>query len=66
METSDQISLFQEFFELNYQNDILESLRKEDKCLSVDFGELSKFNPELADNILENPENVVKAAELAI
>ncbi|PLW80865.1 AAA family ATPase [Candidatus Woesearchaeota archaeon] len=66
MDASEQISIFNEFFDLNYQKEITENLKKEDKFLNVDFKELSKFNPELSDNLLENPENVIKAAEIAI
>lgn len=66
MEASDQISLFQEFFELNYQKEILEALQREHKFLVIEFNELSKFNPELSDALIENPDNVIKAAEIAI
>lgn len=66
METGDQIQLFQEFFELNYQKEIVKASQKEYKYLAVDFLELAKFNPELADQVLEWPENTIKAAEIAI
>ena len=32
----------------------------------IDFNELSKFSPELAELILEQPEDLIKAAEMSI
>lgn len=66
MDAATQIKIFQDFFEATYKADILEAIRKGDAFLVVDFAELSKYNPELADEILDNPEEVIKAAELAV
>jgi len=66
MEVTEQIRKFEEFFEFNYKNDLLEILRKGQKFIVVDFAELSKFEPVLAELVLDQPEETLKAAELAI
>ena len=54
------------FIEKNYLAALTNNLRKDKKFLVIDFSELSKFDPELADILLEQPEDTIKAAELAI
>ena len=66
MEATEQIKKFQEFFDLNYKAELLEKISKGEKFIIVNFLELSKFDPELADLLLDQPEEVIKAAELAI
>jgi len=66
MEAAEQIKRFQEFIENNYRAQLAESTRKEHRFLVVDFVELAKFNPDLANDLLDNPEEVFKAAELSI
>ncbi len=66
MDASEEILLFQEFFETILYEELLERVRTGKKFIVVDFAELSKFNPELADNLLENPDETIKAAELAV
>ena len=66
MEATEQIKKFQEFFDLNYKAELLEKISKGDRFIIINFTELSKFDPELADILLDQPEEVIKAAELAI
>jgi len=66
MEVDEQIRLFREFIEQNYHAQLLESVRKGQISLVLDFSELIKFNTELTDEILETPEELLKAAEIAI
>jgi len=66
MEAQKQIEKFKEFIEKNYIGDLTNNIRKDLKFLVIDFSELSKFDIELADLLLENPEETVKAAEIAI
>ena len=66
MKTAEQIRKFKEFFEEEYMDHILESIRLGKTVQNIDFGKLSQFDPELADILLEMPEEVMKAAELAI
>ncbi|MBI2108277.1 minichromosome maintenance protein MCM [Candidatus Woesearchaeota archaeon] len=66
MDAIEQIKRFQEFIELNYYPQLLENIRKGNKFLAIDFAELSKFDPELAADLLEFPEDVMKASEASI
>src|SRR3990167_6118506 len=63
---NEQIERFTKFFEDNYINDIHENLRKEKKFVVVDFAELSKFDLDLGNELLENTEDTIKAAEIAL
>ena len=66
MEALDQINKFHDFIEANYYSKIVENLRKDNKFLIVDFSEIAKFDVDLANEILERPEEAIKAAELAL
>jgi len=66
MEAVDIISGFAEFIRISYHAELLEQSRKGSNWLVIDFVELSKFNPEIADYLLDTPEEAIKAAELAI
>ncbi len=66
MELQNQVEGFQLFFEKNYHTQILETIRKGIGFFIVDFSNLSKFDPELADSVLDNPEESIRAAEVAI
>ncbi|MBI3035163.1 MCM family protein [Candidatus Woesearchaeota archaeon] len=68
METSviEQIKRFQDFIDSNYYNSLLENARKGSKFLLIDFSELSKYDPDLATELLDSPEETIKAIEKAI
>lgn len=66
MEIDEQIRLFGELLERNYHAQLLEAVRKGENFLTVDFSELIKFNTELSEELLESPEEVLKAGELAV
>jgi len=66
LDAKDQVDKFKEFFELNYQDDLLTAVSKSEEFIVVDFSKLAKYDPDLADSFLENPEDVTKAAEYAI
>lgn len=66
MNTPEQITKFHEFFEKFHYAELLEVVRKGQDFLITDFGELSRFDPELAEQLLEQPEEILAAAELAI
>ncbi len=66
MEATEIIKKFQEFLEKNYLKEISEKARKGSKYIIIDFSELSKFDPRLADELLESPEEVIKAGEIAL
>ncbi len=62
----EQIKRFQDFIDSNYYNSLLENVRKGDRFLLIDFSELSKYDPELATELLDTPEETIKAIEKAI
>ncbi|MFH0867791.1 MAG: minichromosome maintenance protein MCM [Candidatus Woesearchaeota archaeon] len=66
IDASEQIKRFHDFLESHYYNRIVENLRKDHKFVVVDFADLSKFDLDLANILLEQPEDTMKAAELAI
>jgi len=66
MDTSEQIKVWQDFLEGYYLAELLEKSRKGEKHLGIDFALLSKHSPELADVLLDQPEEVIKAAEISI
>ncbi|PIN86146.1 AAA family ATPase [Candidatus Woesearchaeota archaeon CG10_big_fil_rev_8_21_14_0_10_44_13] len=66
MELMDQIKRFAEFIELHHHAELLERVRKGSNFLVIDFTELSKFDPGLADLLLDQPEEVIKAAEVSV
>ena len=66
MDAADIITGFADFLLQTYHAELLEQSRKGLKYVYFDFDELSKFNPDLADYLLDTPEEAIKAAELAI
>lgn len=66
LDVNEQIRLFQEFLEMHYLAELLERVRKGEEFLQIDFGILAKFSPELADLILEQPEETLKAGEISL
>ncbi len=66
MEVDEQIKVFRDFIEQNYWPQLLEAVRKGNYFLVLDFGELVKFNTEICEELLESPEELLKAGELAI
>ncbi len=66
MEIGEQIQFFQDFFEMHYYEDLVLSLQKGVAHLVVDFTVLSQFNIDLAQELLDMPEDTFKTAQLAI
>jgi replicative DNA helicase Mcm len=66
MDAATLISKMQEFLEKNYYDQLLERVRKGEKSITLEFGSLAQFDPELADLFLDQPEEVLKAGELAV
>ena len=66
MEVDEQIKVFREFIEQSYYPQLLEAVRKGNNFLVLDFSELIKFNTEISEELLETPEELLKAAELAV
>mgnify|MGYP001604524171 FL=1 len=66
LNVTEQIKRFQDFIDSNYYNSLLENVRKGNRFLLVDFAELSKYDPDLATELLDSPEETIKAIEKAI
>lgn len=65
MESSEHIERFQEFFESN-KDRLYEVSIGGLKGINVDFSDVAKFDHELSQDLLKEPDDVLKAAELAI
>jgi replicative DNA helicase Mcm len=61
-----EVEEFEEFFRQFYEKDLLAIAATGKKSINVDFILLDKFNPTLADKLLNDPENILKAAKEAI
>lgn len=66
MDATEQIRLLSDFFNQHYLPQILEQARKGDPWLSILFSELAEFNPELAELLLIEPDEILRAGEIAI
>ncbi|MBI5798198.1 hypothetical protein HZA98_04825, partial [Candidatus Woesearchaeota archaeon] len=66
IDAAEQIEKFQEFIEQSYQKQLHENMNKGLNYLLVDFFDITKYDPKLADQLLEEPEETTKAAEMAL
>ncbi len=66
MDAVEQIRRFAEFIRHHHHTELLEKTSKGEEFLNINFAELSQFDPDLANHLLDQPEEVVKAAELSI
>lgn len=66
MEAVEQIKRFEDFIDDAYKTQLYEQLSKGRHFIVIDFSELMKFDPDLAESLLNEPEETIKAAELAI
>ncbi|MEK6854272.1 MAG: AAA family ATPase, partial [Nanoarchaeota archaeon] len=66
LEAAEQIERFKEFFEAVYNKEILEAVTTGKTSINVDFAKFSAFDPRLAVELLESPEEAIKAAEISI
>ena len=66
MNVEEQVRRFQDFLEKNYKAKLAETIRKGRNFFEVDFSTLTKFDPDISELILEEPENLIKAFELSV
>jgi replicative DNA helicase Mcm len=66
MEITEQIEKFHEFFDVVYREQLHSAISKGEKFLVVNFSDLSRYNLELAQELLENPEDVLRACEISV
>ncbi|MAG16079.1 AAA family ATPase [Candidatus Woesearchaeota archaeon] len=66
MDVSEQIKRFEEFFDQFYKKQLLVSIGKGNNFAVVNFKDILSFDTKLAEELLENPEEIIKAAEAAL
>ncbi len=66
MEKKEIVEKFSEFLDEYYKNELLTSLTEGRKSVSVDFSLLEKFDFDLADYLLENPDETLEALEESV
>ena len=66
MEISEQIEKFHEFFDVVYGEQLHAAISKGEKFLVINFSDLSKFNLDLAQELIESPEDVLHACKISI
>ncbi|MBI2175928.1 AAA family ATPase [Candidatus Woesearchaeota archaeon] len=66
LSVTEQIERFKEFFEEVDKKNLLEAVSAGKSSVAVDFARLSSFDPKIAVDLLDYPEEVIKAAELSI
>ena len=66
METTEMVQKLADFIEATCRDVVLENARKGKLHYTIDFGELARFDPEMADAFLDEPEESLTAARLAL
>ncbi len=66
MDAQEQINKYQEFLNDHYYNEMVRSVSKGEEALVIEFSEISKYDVFLAEELLERPEDSLKAIEFAI
>ncbi|PIN75900.1 AAA family ATPase [Candidatus Woesearchaeota archaeon CG10_big_fil_rev_8_21_14_0_10_37_12] len=66
MDATTLVNIITEFLEKNYYDQLLEKVRRGEKSLSINFTSLAEYNPEIADMLLDQPQEILKAGEIAI
>ena len=66
--TQTSTAKFEEFFATSYKDDVFKILEKypDERSLTVNYQSLEMFDPELADLLIDKPEEVIQAAQIAI
>jgi replicative DNA helicase Mcm len=66
--TKTSVAKFEEFFSTKYKDTVFDALEKypDQRSVLVDYTELEIFDPDLADLLIEKPEEVIKASQKAI
>jgi len=63
MDASEQIQRISEFLD-GKRAEVAEKIRKKEFFLDVGFPELAEFDPDLAEILLDHPEDILQAAEV--
>lgn len=62
------VTKFEEFFSTTYKDDVFKILEKypDERSLTIDYNNLEMFDPDLADLLIEKPEDVLESSQNAI
>ena len=60
-----QVEIFKDFFDVNYKKEIHKSIQEGKEFLLVNFSDLSQYDFELSEQLMEEPEDTIKSAEIA-
>ncbi|MFP4118421.1 MAG: minichromosome maintenance protein MCM [Candidatus Woesearchaeota archaeon] len=66
MDIGEQVQILQDFFEQYYYDDLVKAVQKGNSFILVDFQDLALHNVDLAQKVLDTPEEMLKTAQLAI
>ncbi len=66
LDATEQVAKFTEFFETVYYKELVENVAHGHSHLAISFPELSQFSVELAEDLLDDPENVLQAARHSV
>ena len=66
LDVNTQIRKFKELIDELYMDQLLQHISSGNEYLVINFADISKYDVELAEILLEQPEEVIRAAELAI
>ena len=61
-----QVEIFKDFFDVTYKKEIHKSIQEGKEFLLVNFGDLSQYDFELSEQLMEEPEDTIKSAEIAL
>ena len=66
--TKNSLEKFEEFFSTIYKDDVFEILEKypDEKSLTVNYEDLEMFDPDLADLLIDKPDEIISASQKAI
>lgn len=66
MDINEQIEAFKEFFDDTYKTELYSTVMQGKKSFAIDFTKLAAHNPDLTESLTEHPEDLIKAAEMAV
>lgn len=66
MDSYEEVNRFKEFLEEYYLDQLTDNFRTGKNYLIIDFMKLLKFDTDLADHVLDSPEDCLKIAESAV
>ena len=66
MDVAKQIGICKEFLEQNQSGLLLEAIRKAEHHLAIDFAAFSAVDPELANELLDKPDDMLRTFQLAL